>query len=177
VPWWPHTAASAEQVHQRLTAAPFVAAANGTRAGRRRGIAKLLAWLSTFLGDTWLASGAEECPGAGWVVLPMRWSANHGGAASYDSTDLPSAPSPCPSSTPPDTPDNEPRPGHRSPAARSSPRPRTARHPPPPARQVPTDTTHHRYGQPRPVALLSLLLNTARIKTSRATHVQARRTS
>ena len=92
--WWPHTAATAEQVQQRLTAAPFAAAANGTRAGRRRGVAKLLRWLSTFPGDTWqdrwLASGAEECPGSGWVALPMGWLAAHGGAASYDSTDLPS---------------------------------------------------------------------------------------
>lgn len=92
--WWPHTAATAEQVQQRLTAAPFAAAANGTRAGRRRGVAKLLRWLSTFPGDTWqdrwLASGAEERLGAGWVNLPMEWLAAHGGAASYDSTDLPS---------------------------------------------------------------------------------------
>ncbi len=45
-----------------------------------------------------------------------------------------------------------------------------------PTRPVPTDTTHHRYGQPRRVALLSLLQNTARIKESRAALVQARRT-
>ena len=51
-----------------------------------------------------------------------------------------------------------------------------ARHAPPPTRPGPTDTTHHRYGQPRSVALLSLLQNTARIKESRAALVQARRT-
>ncbi len=81
-------------IGQRLTGAPFAAAANGTRAGRRRGVAKLLRWLSTFPGDTWqdrwLASGAEERPGAGWVTLPMEWLAAHGGTTSYDSTDLPS---------------------------------------------------------------------------------------
>lgn len=92
--WWPHTAATTEQVQQRLTAAPFAAAANSTRAGRRRGVAKLLRWLSTFPGDTWqdrwLASGAEERPGARWVALPMEWLAAHDQAASYDSTDLPS---------------------------------------------------------------------------------------
>lgn len=92
--WWPHTAATAEQAQQRLTTAPFAATANATQAGRRRGVAKLLRWLSTFPGDTWqdrwLASGAEKCPGAGWVALPMEWLATHGGSASYDSTDLPS---------------------------------------------------------------------------------------
>jgi hypothetical protein len=91
--WWPHTAASAEQVQQRLTAAPFAAAANGTRAGRRRGVAKLLRWLSTLPGDTWqdrwLASGAEEHPGKTWISLPMAWLAARGEDASYDSTDLP----------------------------------------------------------------------------------------
>jgi hypothetical protein len=50
--------------------------------------------VSTFPGDTWqdrwLASGAEEFPGAGRVALPMEWLATHGGTASYDSTDLPS---------------------------------------------------------------------------------------
>jgi hypothetical protein len=53
---------------------------------------------------------------------------------------------------------------------------RCARHAPPPDPRVPTSTTHHRYGRPRPVALLSLLLNTARIKEPRAANAQARRT-
>ncbi|QKV74117.1 site-specific integrase [Amycolatopsis sp. Hca4] len=92
--WWPHTAATAEQVQQRLTAPPFAPPANGTRAGRRRGVTKLLRWLSAFPGDTWqdhwLASGAEERPGAEWVTLPMEWLAAHGGVTSYDSTDVPS---------------------------------------------------------------------------------------
>jgi len=92
--WWPNTAATAEQVQQRLTAAPFAAAANGTRAGRRRGVEKLLRWLSSLPGDTWqdrwLASGAEQHPGAEWIELPMAWLEAHGQTASYDSTDLPS---------------------------------------------------------------------------------------
>lgn len=75
-----------------MTATPFAAAANGTQVGRRRGAAKLLRWLSTFPGgtwqDRWLAGGAENHPGASWVVLPMEWLSAHGGAASYDSTDL-----------------------------------------------------------------------------------------
>lgn len=89
---WPETAAEAEQVQQRLTSGSFVAAADATRAGRRRGVAKLLRWLSTFPGDTWqarwLVSCAEEWPGAGWITLPTRWLAVRGEAASYDSTDL-----------------------------------------------------------------------------------------
>ncbi|HET9566410.1 MAG TPA: site-specific integrase [Mycobacterium sp.] len=92
--WWPHTAATAEQVQQRLSAAPFAAAADGTRAGRRRGVEKLLRWLSSLPGDTWqdrwLASGAEQRLGPEWIELPMAWLAAHGQAASYDATDLPS---------------------------------------------------------------------------------------
>lgn len=88
------TAASAEQTLERLTAAPFAATAAGTQAGRPRGVGKLLRWLSTFPGQTWqdrwLTSGAEEHPGAGWTSLPREWLAAHGGAASSDSTDLPS---------------------------------------------------------------------------------------
>jgi len=69
--WWPATAATADQVQHRLTSGPFVATADATRAGRRRGVAKLLDWLSTFPGDTWqarwLAGGAEQHPGNEWV--------------------------------------------------------------------------------------------------------------
>ena len=90
--WWPGTAATAEEVQQRLTSGPFVAVAAATQAGRRRGVTKLLRWLSTFPGNTWqarwLASGAEEHPGVGWLNLPMQWQAAHGDAASTDSTDL-----------------------------------------------------------------------------------------
>jgi hypothetical protein len=90
--WWPHTAQPLEATLQRLTAPPFVAEVKATRAGRRRGVAKLLGWLSTFPGDTWQqrwqASGAEGHPGAGWVRLPLQWLREHGQAASYDPEDL-----------------------------------------------------------------------------------------
>jgi hypothetical protein len=90
--WWPHTAATAEQVRQRLSAAPFAAAANGTRAGRRRGVEKLLRWLSSLPGDTWqdrwLASGVENCPGSSWAALPLKWLQTEGEAASYGTSDL-----------------------------------------------------------------------------------------
>ena len=39
---------------------------------------------------------------------------------------------------------------------------------------VPSDTTHHQYGQPPPVALPSLLQNRARIKGWRAVNIRAR---
>src|SRR6478752_10771892 len=59
---------------------------------RRRGVAKLLRWLSTFPGSTWQArwraSGAEERPGAAWIDLPIQWLAAQGEVASYDATDL-----------------------------------------------------------------------------------------
>ncbi|WP_435832984.1 site-specific integrase [Nocardia vinacea] len=91
--WWPHTAATAEQVQRRLAAPPFASPVNGTRAGRRRGVAKLLRWLSSFPGETWqdrwLASGAEECPGAEWVKLPTTWMAETcGRTGSCDSVDM-----------------------------------------------------------------------------------------
>jgi integrase-like protein len=90
--WWPATAETADQVQHRLTSGLFVAAADATRAGRRRGVAKLLDWLSTFAGDTWqarwLAGGAEQHPGNEWVSLPTRWLTAAGEPASYDSTDL-----------------------------------------------------------------------------------------
>jgi hypothetical protein len=92
--WWPHTAQSPEETLQRLTAPPFVPEAKATRAGRRRGLAKLLGWLFSFSGDTWqqrwLASGAEAHPGATWVQLPLGWLHQRGQAVSYDPDDLPS---------------------------------------------------------------------------------------
>jgi hypothetical protein len=63
-----------------------------TRAGRRRGTAKLLRWLDSFPGDTWQqrwdASGAEERPGSSWLQLPLNWLRENGLAASYDANDL-----------------------------------------------------------------------------------------
>jgi len=74
---WPETTRSLEDTARRLTSPPFLAAANATRAGRRRGVITLLRWLSTIPGESWqqrwLASGVEEHPGAAWVHLPLTW--------------------------------------------------------------------------------------------------------
>jgi integrase len=90
--WWPETAASLEQVQHRLAGGAFVAAASGTRAGRRRGVDKLLRWLSSLPGDTWqdrwLASEVETRPGRSWAELPLQWLDGRGEAASYDTADL-----------------------------------------------------------------------------------------
>jgi len=63
-----------------------------TRAGRRRGTAKLLRWMSSFPGDTWQqrweASRAEDRPGSSWVQLPVQWLQENGLGASYDANDL-----------------------------------------------------------------------------------------
>jgi hypothetical protein len=91
-PWWPHTARSLEETLRRLTAPPFLPAVNATRAGRRRGVTKLLQWLSSFPGETWqqrwVASGAEGFPGAAWVELPLRWLRECESSRSYDREDL-----------------------------------------------------------------------------------------
>lgn len=90
--WWPATAQSADEVLHRLTAPPFLPAANATRAGRRRGVAKLLRWLSSRPGDTWQqrwkASRAEEIPGADWTDLPLRFLRQSGPSPSYGRVDL-----------------------------------------------------------------------------------------
>jgi len=68
--WWPATAQGQDEVLRRLTAPPFLPHKDATQAGRRRGTAKLLRWLSSFPGDTWQqrweASGAEDHPGSSW---------------------------------------------------------------------------------------------------------------
>ncbi|MGW3654694.1 hypothetical protein ACWD6R_02780 [Streptomyces sp. NPDC005151] len=91
-PWWPHTAQPSEETLQRLTAPPFLPTVNSTRAGRRRGVAKLLRWLSSEPGETWqqrwVASGAEDLPGAAWADLPLRWLRERGSSTSYDGDDL-----------------------------------------------------------------------------------------
>ncbi|MFJ3966128.1 tyrosine-type recombinase/integrase [Streptomyces sp. NPDC090036] len=90
--WWPATAQLADDVLRRLTAPPFLPAANATRAGRRRGVAKLLRWLSSFPGDTWQqrweAGRAEEIPGADWTDLPLRFLRQSGPSPSYERVDL-----------------------------------------------------------------------------------------
>jgi integrase len=91
-PWWPATAQGQAEVLRRLTSPPFAAGTEGTRAGRRRGTAKMLRWLSSLPGDTWQerwqASRAEEHPGGTWVRLPVRWLSENGQGASYDDDDL-----------------------------------------------------------------------------------------
>ncbi|MFF3695801.1 hypothetical protein [Streptomyces sp. NPDC002221] len=90
--WWSTTAQSADEVLRRLTAPPFLPAANATRAGRRRGITKLLHWLSSLPGETWqqrwTASGAEDIPGADWTDLPLRFLRQSGPSPSYERVDL-----------------------------------------------------------------------------------------
>ena len=77
---------------RRLTSPPFLPEMKATQAGRRRGTAKLLRWLSSFPGDTWQqrweASRAEDHPGSSWVQLPLRWLQDNGLGASYDDNDL-----------------------------------------------------------------------------------------
>jgi integrase len=91
-PWWPQTAQTLEETLRRLASPPFVPVVKATRAGRRRGVTKLLAWLSSFPGDTWQqrwrASDAEAHPGATWAQLPLRWLRDRGWSASYDPEDL-----------------------------------------------------------------------------------------
>ena len=90
--WWPHTAQGHEEMLRRLTSPPFDCERKATRAARRRGVTKLLRWLTSFPGDTWqqrwLAAGAEEHPGASWVQLPLDWLRGHGLPASYDPEEL-----------------------------------------------------------------------------------------
>jgi hypothetical protein len=46
--WWPHTAQTLEETFRRLTSPPYLPEVKATRAGRRRGVFKLLRWLSSF---------------------------------------------------------------------------------------------------------------------------------
>jgi hypothetical protein len=89
---WPVTAQLADEVLHRLTAPPFLPAANATRAGRRRGVAKLPRWLPSLPVDTWQqrwkTSGVEEIPGADWTDLPLRFLRQSGPSSSYERFDL-----------------------------------------------------------------------------------------
>src|SRR6266436_7510347 len=91
-PAWPATARGEDEVLRRLTSPPFLPEMKATQAGRRRGTAKLLRWLSSFPGDTWqqrwAASRAEDHPGSSWVRLPLRWLQDNGLRASSDDNDL-----------------------------------------------------------------------------------------
>ena len=89
---WPATAQGEDEVLRRLALPPFLAEMKATQAGRRRGTAKLLHWLSSFPGDSWQqrweASQAEDRPGSSWVQLPFRWLQDNGLRASSDDNDL-----------------------------------------------------------------------------------------
>jgi hypothetical protein len=89
---WPDAAQGEDELLQRLTSPPFLPEMKSTQAGRRRGTAKMLRWLSSFPGDTWQqrweASQAEDHPGSSWVQLPLRWLQHNGMRASSDGNDL-----------------------------------------------------------------------------------------
>lgn len=89
---WPSTEQTTEQTLQRLISAPFERESKATQGHRRRGLVKLLHWLSSHPGDSWqqrwLASGAEELPGAGWVQLPLDWLDERGQHCGSDAEDL-----------------------------------------------------------------------------------------
>ena len=89
---WPATAQGEDELLRRLTSPPFLPEMKSTQAGRRRGTAKMLRWLSSFPGDTWQqrweASRAEDHPGSSWVQLPLRWLQDNGMRASSDDNDL-----------------------------------------------------------------------------------------
>ncbi|WP_257233092.1 hypothetical protein [Rhodococcus qingshengii] len=66
--WWPHTGwPLLRRVEARLNCSVLAEAAVTTRAGRHRGVIKILTWLASVPGDTWqarwLASGAENIRG------------------------------------------------------------------------------------------------------------------
>lgn len=95
VTWWPRTAESAEAILGRLDACVAQTQAHAaTRSGRRKGVIKVLDWLSTFPGDTWqdrwLISGAEERGGplsgarTSWADLPAQWLVDQGRAQGHD---------------------------------------------------------------------------------------------
>src|ERR1035441_3372670 len=90
--WWPATAQGEDEVLRRLTSPPFLPEMKAAQAGRRRGTAKLLRWLSSFPGGTWQqrweASGSEDHPGSSWAGLPLGWLRDNGLAASSDDNDL-----------------------------------------------------------------------------------------
>lgn len=89
---WLAPAQSADEVLRRLTSPPFLPAANATRAGRQRGVAKFLRWLSSLQGDTWQqrwkTGRVEEIPGADWTDLPLRFLRQSGPSPSYERGDL-----------------------------------------------------------------------------------------
>lgn len=70
--WWSQTAQSSEETLRHLTMAPFLPVANGTRAGRRRGVIKLLRWLIPGSSAEWPRE-PRNCP------EPPGWRSPSGG--------------------------------------------------------------------------------------------------
>jgi hypothetical protein len=91
-PCWPRTDQTREDTIAWLTSAPLVSENKTTQGARRRGVAKLVDWLSTFPGDTWQQrwelSGVERHPGTAWTQLPLRWLRDSGQSVSHDAEDL-----------------------------------------------------------------------------------------
>lgn len=67
---WKATAQSREQVMERLLAPPFVLTSSASQSRRRTGLAKTLAWLEQFPGQTWQdrwnSSGADAAGNIAW---------------------------------------------------------------------------------------------------------------
>ena len=91
-PCWPRTDQTREDTIAWLTSAPCVSENKTTQGARRRGVAKLVDWLSTFPGDTWQQrwelSGVQRHPGTAWTQLPLRWLRDSGQSVSHDAEDL-----------------------------------------------------------------------------------------
>ncbi|SBS79350.1 putative DNA integrase/recombinase [uncultured Mycobacterium sp.] len=91
-PCGPRATDTADDIRARLTSDPFTSDNASTRAGRRRGVTKLLHWLATCPGDTWQqrweSSGVEQSPGKTWTELPLQWLQLCDQNASYDVNDL-----------------------------------------------------------------------------------------
>jgi integrase len=89
---WPETFHPREAVLERLLASPFASHNPATHETRRRGLSKVLAWLTEQPGQSWqerwLASGAEHDGGDAWPRLPLVWLQSTGRARSYDNRDV-----------------------------------------------------------------------------------------
>jgi hypothetical protein len=86
---WPATGQTREQVLDRLFAPPFVPASPVSQAHRRRGLRRMLDWLTDQPGDTWqerwIASGADAAGNPAWRGLVMDWIRSRGIGFAEDS--------------------------------------------------------------------------------------------
>src|SRR5258706_3194073 len=71
--WWPCTAEGEEDTLRRLTSPTFLPEIKETRAGRRRGTAKMLRWLSSFTGDTAWPDTVISADAAGTRPEAITW--------------------------------------------------------------------------------------------------------